>query len=162
MDEHPPQHDDDLSDCERRLAGWHPASAGLDADAMLFAAGRAAGRRGRARLLWPALCVLLAVQAAGLGVWGLSERAERQALASRLPEPAPAPGAPSVTAVAASSYTPSPEDYFHLRRRLEQDPGRWPASPQPAGPRGKEPPPGPPPPEPAILRAGQRDGLLDP
>ena len=161
MDEHSPRHQVDLSDCERRLAGWHPASAGLDADAMLFAAGRAAGRRGPGRLLWPALCLLLAAQAVGLGVWGLSQRAEYRALASRLREFAPDPGAPPANAVAVlpeSSYTPSPEDYFHLRRRLEQDPDRGLASWQPAGPQAPEqPPPGPP-----ILRVGQRDGLFNP
>jgi hypothetical protein len=160
MDANLPRPEDDLSDCERRLAGWHPASAGLDADAMLFAAGRAAGRRGPARLLWPALCVLLAAQAAGLGAWGLSERAECQALASRLRELAPAPGVPPATAVAhlpEPSYMPSPDDYFHLRRQVEQDPSRWLASLQPAGPQV----PGPPPPEPAIFTPRQHDGLLD-
>ena len=89
MDAKTPRHEDDLSDFERHLAGWQPASDGLSADAMLFAAGQAAGRRGRSQLLWPMLCALLTVQAAGLGVWGLSERAERQALASRLSERAP-------------------------------------------------------------------------
>jgi hypothetical protein len=160
MDQQSPRHEDDLSDVERRLAGWHPASAGLDADAMLFAAGQAAGRRGRGRLLWPALCAFLAVQAAGLGAWGLSERAERRALASRLRERAPAPSAPPATDVAVPpepSYTPSPDDYFHLRRRAEQNLTRGPASLPPAAAQALAPPP----PEPAILRAGQRDGLLD-
>jgi hypothetical protein len=160
MDQHSPRHEDDLSDVERRLAGWHPASAGLHPDAMLFAAGQAAGRRGRGRLLWPALCLLLAVQAAGLGAWALSERAECRALASRLGERAPAPEALPAVAVGVPpgpSYTPSPDDYFHLLRRAEQDPGHWLASLPPAAPQA----PGPPPPEPAILRAGQRDGLLD-
>jgi hypothetical protein len=127
---------------------------------MLFAAGRAAGRRGRGRLLWPAACVLLVAQAVGLGAWGLSERAERRALASLLHEQAPAPGVSPATAFAAlpgPSYTPSPSDYFSLRRLVEQDPDRWLASRQPASPQA----PGPPPPDPAILTAGQRDGLLD-
>jgi hypothetical protein len=123
---------------------------------MLFAAGLAAGRRGRARLLWPAACALLAVLSAGLGAWGVSERAERLDLVERLPERAPAPDAPPATAVVPeSSYEPSPDDYFHLRRRAEQDPGRWLDSPPPEGPQGS------PPPEPPIFRAGQRDGLLD-
>jgi hypothetical protein len=159
MDQHTPRHEDDLSDVERRLAGWHPGAEGLDADAMLFAAGQAAGRRGRGRLLWPALCVVLAVQAAALGAWGLSERAERRALASRIRDRAPAPNAPPATAVVVlpePSYTPSPDDYFHLLRRAEQDPGRWLASLPPAGSQALEPPP-----EPATLRAGQRDGLSD-
>src|SRR5437870_46944 len=83
------------------------------------AAGRAAGRRGR--LLWPALCTLLAAQAAGLWAWGLSERTERVALAGLLHERAPAPNIPPAPAVAefpAPRYSPSPDDYFHLRRRL--------------------------------------------
>jgi hypothetical protein len=157
MDTHTPRDEDNLNDLERRLAGWHPAPEGLDADAMLFAAGRAAGRRGRGHLLWPALTVVLAVQAAGLGLWGLSERAERQILASRLRQRAPALSAPPETAVAESSYTPSPDDYFHLRRRMEQDPSHWLAALSPAGSQAL----GPTPPKPLILRAGQRDGLLD-
>ena len=88
MDAKTPRHEDDLSDFERHLAGWQPASDGLNADAMLFAAGQAAGRRGRSQLLWPMLCALLTVQAAGLGVWGLSERR------SARPWPAVLPTAP--------------------------------------------------------------------
>jgi hypothetical protein len=147
MDAHTPRRNDDLNDVERRLAGWRPASGSLDADAMLFAAGQAAGRRGRGRLLWPALCVLLTVQAALLGAWGLSERAERQALASQLRERAPAPDAHPATEVAVTGYAPSPEDYLHLRRRAERDPNGWLASLQPAGPPAL----GPPSPQPAIL-----------
>jgi len=95
---HPPGREDDLSACERRLAGWQPAAGNLDTDAMLFAAGRAAGRRGR--LLWPALCTLLAAQVAGLGVWGFSERSERVALAGLLHDRVPAPNIPQAPAVA--------------------------------------------------------------
>jgi len=159
MDQHSPRREDDLSEIELRLASWQPSTERLDTDAMLFAAGRAAGWRGRTRLLWPALCAFLAVQAAGLGAWGLSERAERLALADRPPERAPTPTAPAPTAVAVlpeASYTPSPNDYLHLRRRVEQDSGRWLVSAQPAG--GKAPGP---PTEPAILSAGQRYGLID-
>jgi hypothetical protein len=160
VDAHTPRGEDELSEVERRLTGWRPGAEGLDADAMLFAAGLAAGQREWGRRLAPALCGFLAALAAGLGAWGLSERAGRLVLVGRLPERAPAPSAPPVTAVAVlpeSSYTPSPDDYIHLRRRAEQDPGRWLASAQPTGTRAL----GPPLPEPAIFRAGQRDGLLD-
>src|SRR5437764_15312701 len=81
--------EEDLSAVERRLAGWRPGPAGLDADAMLFAAGRAAGRRGRLPAL--ALCGVLAVAAVGLGAWALTERAERLAIAGRLREQPPTP-----------------------------------------------------------------------
>jgi hypothetical protein len=123
MDAHSPRDKDDLNDVERRLAGWRPAAAGLDADAMLFAAGQAAAPRGRGRLLWPALCAVLTIQAAVLGAWGLSERAERQLLASRLREQVPSGKLPPADMVA--SYTPSPNDYFHLRRQAEEDPNPW-------------------------------------
>ncbi|MFI5459755.1 MAG: hypothetical protein ACHRXM_30385 [Isosphaerales bacterium] len=159
MDANTPRHEDDLSDLERHLAGWRPAAGGLDADAMLFAAGQAAGRRGRSQLLWPVLCALLTVQAAGLGMWGLSERALRQSLASRLPERAPTLSVPPATVVVVreSSYPPSPGDYLSMRRLMEQDPNGWLAALQPAGSKPLVPPP----PQPAILTPRRRDGLFD-
>jgi hypothetical protein len=160
MDAHSSRHNDDLSDLERSLSGWRPDAEGLDAERMLFAAGLAAGKRGRRWLLWPAFCLFLAIQATGLGVWALAERAERQALASRLREGGPGPSAPPVTAVAVlaqPSYTPSPDDYFHLLRQMEQDPTGWLASGQPVGPQE----PGPPPPQPVILTPRPPDGLYD-
>ncbi len=56
MDALTPNHEDDLSEFERLLAGWQPSSDGLNADAMLFAAGQAAARRGRSQRIWPILC----------------------------------------------------------------------------------------------------------
>jgi hypothetical protein len=159
MHPHTPRHEDDLNDLESRLSGWRPGNEGLDAAAMLYAAGVAEGRRGRSTLLWPAACVLLAGLAAGLGGWGLAERAERQALASRLRDRAPTPRESPATAVAVVPEPfdrPSPDGYLSLRRRMEQDPNRWLAPLQPEGPLPT------PPPEPAILHGGQRDGTIDP
>jgi hypothetical protein len=150
---------EELNDFERRLAGWRPDAEGLGADAMLFAAGAASARRGPGRVLWPGLSLLLAVLAAGLGAWGLSERAGREALAERLRQRAPAAGEPAPTTLAVApqpSYAPSLDDYFHLRRQLEQDPGRWLAAAPNVGP-----PPAPPPAGPPMLRGGQRDDLPD-
>ncbi len=144
----------DLNDLASRLSDWRPDVAGLDVSAMAFAAGLAAGRSGRGRLLLPALCGLLTTLAAALGVWGLTERAERQALASRLRER----DAAATTAVAVGSepaYVPSPMDYFQLRRQLERDPIRGPVAM--TGPTTH----GPLPPEPAIYRVGQLNQLLD-
>jgi hypothetical protein len=159
MDADSPRHEDDLSKFERYLAGWQPSSDGLSADAMLFAAGQAAGRRGRSQLLWPMLCALLTVQSVGLGVWGLSQRAERQALASRLSDRAPTHRASPtpIVVVRESPYEPSPGDYLSTRRLMEQDPNGWLASVQPAGLKVNVPPP----PQPAILTPRQRDGLFD-
>ena len=74
MDTHP----DDLSDLERRLAACAPSSAGLDADAMLFAAGRASARRGPSGIPLAGLTACLAALAIVLGV-GLRSRARRAA-----------------------------------------------------------------------------------
>jgi hypothetical protein len=155
MDADSPRREDDLSDFERSLSGLQPGAEGLDADAMLFAAGLAAGRGGRGRLVWPALCLMLVAVAAGFGAWGLSERSERLALADALKERAPAP-APirEVPSHPEPSYTPSSSDYLSLRQMLEQDPDRWPTS-RPSNPQG------PPEPEPVIPAAGQRDRLLE-
>ena len=152
MDAH---NEGDLSDLERRLANWQPAPERLDAEAMLFAAGRAVGRGAWGRRLWPACCLLLAIQAAGLLVWGLGERAERQVLAERLHNLPPASDLPPAPAVFAEfGYTPSSSDYLHLRRAMEQDPnGQSVVLPDGAPVRQ--------PPEPAILTPRLRDGQLE-
>ena len=101
MDSHSPN-PDDLSEIERRLSVWRPNAEGLNREAMLYAAGLAAGKAGRGRLLWPALCSLLVVFAAALGAWGLNERAERQFLIGRIHErTAPAAATPTTARVAA-------------------------------------------------------------
>src|SRR4051794_1228065 len=106
MDTPRPYGKDDLNEIERRLSAWQPATDDLHPDAMLFAAGRAAGRRGRAALLWPALCVVLALQAAGLGLWALTEHAACQALARRLDQRAPEGREPLTTSVAEVPASP--------------------------------------------------------
>ena len=158
MDTHPPGQDD-LRDLERRLLDWRPESVNLDADAMLFAAGIAAGRRVRRRFLMPVLCGLFGALAAGLGFWGLSERAERQVLARLLRErdSIPTEYSPHIAVRPEATYTPAPDDYWSLRQQMAQDPSRWLAKLEPSGPQVV----GPPPPQSDILRAGQRDGLLD-
>jgi hypothetical protein len=156
MDANSPRHEDELNKFELYLAGWRPSSDGLDADSMLFAAGQAAGRRDRSQLLWPVLCGFVTAQAVGLGVWGLSERAERQTLASRLSELATTDRTSPATVVIVrdSAYKPSPGDYLSTRRLLERDPNGWLASLQPSGSEPLVPPP----PQPAILTPRQRDG----
>jgi hypothetical protein len=150
--------EDELNKFERRLAGWQPASGNLDADAVLFAAGLAAAGRGRGRWLWPVSCAFLVMLAAGLGIWGVSERAERQTLANRLREHAPGS---SVAPASDRAVVPEPsyplKGYLNVRRQAEEDPSRWLASSQSTEPL----PPGPLPPEPTILRSGQLDGFLN-
>src|SRR5687768_16336387 len=133
MDTHP----DDLSDLERRLAAWQPVAQGLDADAMLFAAGRASRPR---CLLWPALTVSLAALVLALGVWALRERSERHALAERLRQPAaPEPAAPSPSPVPAEEPAEGPRasSLLAARRALEHGLEAWP--PQPVVPAGTPP-----------------------
>jgi hypothetical protein len=152
---------DKLTDLERRLAACEPSAAGLSADAMLFAAGRASARPGPARFVWPALSAGLAVLAAALGAWLAAERAERIALAERLRQPAPAPSVapappPVIVPEPPTPGEPPTSSVLAARRALEQGLDAWP----PAAATYVD-TPGPRPPEPPVLRAGPPDGLAD-
>jgi hypothetical protein len=154
MDTHP----DNLSELERRLAACVPSSVGLDADAMLFAAGRASVRPGPARFLWPGLAACLAALAAALGVWVASERSERLSLAERLrhpgPVPAPIPAPPEPPSTDEQKLKSS--SVLAARRALEQGLDAWPPAlvPRPDLP-------GPPQPDTPILRVGRSADLPD-
>jgi hypothetical protein len=147
-----------MNDLERRLSGWVPARAGLDADAMLFAAGRASARRGASRFVWPALTGLLCVAVAVLGVWLAVERGERLALAQQLAQqvPAPLPSAPAVPIEPVSNDAAMPDSYFRSRQALQHGLDAWP--PESEGPTGSG--------ESAVstpvLQVGHRDTLLNP
>ena len=81
-----------LSDLERRLEQWRPASGSLDRDRMLFDAGRASARAESWGRLGAALAASFALVAVGLGGLLVRERAHRHglevALAERTREPA--------------------------------------------------------------------------
>jgi hypothetical protein len=139
---------DDLSDLERRLAGWRPDPAGLNADAMLFAAGRASA--GRPWLAWSALACSLAALVVAAAAWRL-ERAERIALAAQLRRQAPAVVVPDEQ---PTFDEPGPNSFLTAHRALEHGLDAWP--PQPVVP------PKTPSPEPTVLEAGRRGTLLDP
>lgn len=156
---------EDLNALERRLSAWQPSHEGLDADAVLFAAGRASVRSGAARFAWPALTILLTVLSGNLGLWLRAERNERMDLAQRLGErppafivqPSPPPVAHPAPAESPSSDELPPDSYLASRRALEKGLDAWPSRMEARG--------GSPHPslmEPPILRLGQRDALLEP
>jgi hypothetical protein len=157
---------DDLSSLERRLAACEPAVAGLDADAMLFAAGRASIRPGSARFVWPGLTGAATALAVVFGFWLAAERAERLTLAEQLrqlsstsvptlsPLPAGGPGGPSEP---PTTEQRPPNSLLAARQALEQGLDAWPAQSM-AGAGA----PGPPLPEPPVLQVGWRGALLDP
>ena len=102
---------EELNALESRLTAWRPASDGLDADRLLFAAGRASVR---GRLAWPAAVVSLVLVSLCLGQRLISERADHLAdrlalqnridlLAKSIPPQLPAPQ------VAASADLPGTE-----------------------------------------------------
>lgn len=130
-----------LNDLERRLAGWRPATDGLDADAMLFAAGRASVRRGAARFAWPAVAAGLAL---ALGISETGRNAERRHHEVAFARIADAPKSPE--AMASSDI--SSQNYLIVRRSLESNPD---------GATGISGPPPAPPGEHPMLRAGQRN-----
>ncbi|HEY1376956.1 MAG TPA: hypothetical protein VGF55_09185 [Gemmataceae bacterium] len=142
---------DDLSPLERQLAACRPSAAGLDADAMLFAAGRAAARPTAARFVWPAAACGFALLSVMLGTGFVAERSERLALADRLgrmPRPTEAP-APAV----APSPEMSPNSYLAARRLVERDADAWLARRDAPSDAAEPPPTGP------VLRAW--DTILD-
>ncbi len=164
MDAHT-NNSEDLNALERRLSAWQPVSAGLDVDAVLFAAGRASVQLGPARFVWPALTVLITALSCVLGLWLMDERNERLALAHRLQErpPAPVVDPPLVPAVNTPPDEPplsdelSPNSYLVSRRALEKGLDAWPSrivvhagSPNPSSS------------SPPILRPSQLDSLLEP
>ena len=149
--------EDHLNEFERRLSAWRPATEGLESDAMLYQAGLQAGRRSRGRSLWPSLCLALAVACTGLGAWGLSERAEHEALAGQLRAHMVARrDLPFNVVSVPATYVPTSNDYFQLRRQAEQDLGRWLASIETIGTQSIKQQAGP-----DILRAGQFDRFRD-
>jgi hypothetical protein len=150
-------HDPNLTDLERRLASWRPSATGLDPDAMLFAAGRAAA--GRPRPIWPALAGTMAVIAVVLAGWLASEHNERLVLArqldSRFHEPVPVVG--SLIAQSDAPKDLPADESLPVYRAMDQDVDAhtsvastaYSNQPQEAN-------------APAILRAGQRDVILNP
>lgn len=140
---------DDLGELERRLAGWKPAADRLDADAMLFAAGRSSARSGPARFIWPGLTACAAGLALFLGGWLKVEREERMTLAHQLRQlppavaPKPSPDIAPLEPVAEENWSQS--SYRAARPALEGGLAAWPAQPvrtaEPPGPPDAEPPP---------------------
>jgi hypothetical protein len=154
---------DNLSDVERRLAAWEPARAGLDPDAMLFAAGRAAARPGPARFVWPALAGAMTLAAIVLAVGLGLERSQRLSLTEQLRH---APAALSPTTAPPASSLPAPTEFaatseakasslLASHMALEKGLEAWPA--QAIGPLAAPGAPSQP-----IYHVGQRDGVLDP
>jgi hypothetical protein len=147
-------HPNDLSELERRLVACQPSAAGLDADAMLFAAGRASVRPGRARYLWPALTAGLAAFAMVLGTGWAVERGERLALLveRRNPAPPPTPLPPPAPPEAPTAQQPASTSVLSWHTMLEHGLDDWPPPPPPDGRSG-------PSPDEPVLRVGRLANL---
>lgn len=124
-----PSSSDDMSDLENRLSGWRPSTTGLDADGVLFAAGRASVRPGWGRIAWPVVSGCLALLTAILGVQLSQERSARLDLAARLRDlKPPIASAPSIVpepVETPSTEPPSADSYLAARRALASNPDSW-------------------------------------
>jgi hypothetical protein len=138
-----------LSELERRLAAWRPASGGLDRDRMLYEAGRAAARADGRVQSWRLATAALVLLTVGLGGLLAHERSHRRALetsiaiAARINPAQPAEEIASSASRETSAIEPfAPDSYFALTSRLargvpdllsngefEADPQRPPAVP---------------------------------
>jgi hypothetical protein len=151
-----PHTDDNLSRLENRLAGWQPTAAGLDADALLYAAGRASARPPQSGFVWPVLAGALTFVSLGLGGWLTVERGERLALAESLHRQNSPKVPDAVANLATNSDDCSPPGYLVVRNIVTQEGlDAWPKPPQNIGP-----------PDPAfsnkpIPQVWRRDGLPD-
>src|SRR6266852_1544326 len=158
MDTHS-SHPDDMKKLERRLADWKPTPEGLDAEAMLFAAGRASVRPSKAWLAWPVVSVCLALVAVVLGTRMATERSERLALLRELHNRPfePTPAATPLTDETLAAVPLASNSYLVLRREWEQHPGDWAMRRADPSPTPKTPPG----PESPILRARPPGGSFD-
>jgi len=157
MDTLPPSFGD-LNDVERLLSAMQPSTAGLDADSMLFAAGRDSVRPGMGRLLWPVLSGCLALAALVLGVGLLRERQVRQEMAAQLQRQTPGLVVPADVPqpdIVPANEAPAPTSYLAAARALAQSQD-WPTL------ATGEPVKGLASPSRSIWWAGQRDRVLDP
>ena len=124
-----------FADFERDLAALQPATLGVRRDELLFAAGRAAGRR--SSRIWQASTGVLLLLLAGLGAMNLRTGPGPQQMAQ--PRPAPPPqslaavpdDAPAVARIGLLHFTVAPNSYIALRNQvLTQGVG---ALPKPTG-----------------------------
>lgn len=128
--DHP--YSDDLSDLEDRLRSWKPGVDRLDADRMLYAAGRAAIARGKTRFVWPALTGVLATLVVVLSVRISVEHAELVTLLSRPTQASPlmpAVGPETVSSPSADSLAATDPlacaSLLAGRRALQTDADAW-------------------------------------
>jgi hypothetical protein len=145
MDSHA-SHPDDLSDLERRLAAWKPAVQGLYYEEMLFAAGRASVRGGKARFVWPVAAACFAIAAFTLGLRLAAERSELLALRQQFDQREPNTAIAAKPADDSDSKAPeaASDSYLVLRRQWEQHPESWTSAPakpvnMPVRPTGGQP-----------------------
>jgi hypothetical protein len=161
METQPPR-PEDLRELERRLSAWEPSPERLDADALLFAAGRASARPGLSRYVWPALTACLTGLSVALAVALVVERSERLHLAKQLhqqsPVPAVAPSPPSDNDAIEfrSDDEVAPDSYLASQRALDKGLDAWPSRAIIQGGAAAAAP------RTAIFQAGRRDLLLDP
>jgi hypothetical protein len=152
-----------MNDLEKRLSEWRPSTRGLDADAMLFAAGRDSARsagRGWVRIAWPVISGCLALLAAALGVGLVQERTAREDLIVQLhnqkPAIAPAPIVVQQPGEAPLAEPPGADSYLAARQALTNGLDSWPVLAK------VEPSVGPPPPSRPILKANSQGDVLEP
>ena len=158
MDSHS-SNSDDLRKLEGRLADWQPNREGLDLEAMLFAAGRASARHGKAWLAWPMACTCLALVTVVLGARLAAERSERLALIQELTHRSTelAPTSSPIGSDKSIGEPLTPNSYLVLRQEWDRHFGALAPRPTGAGegPKRRNA-------EPAILRAWQPGGPIEP
>ena len=124
-----PTPDGELNELERRLGEWRPSTVGLNADQMLFAAGRDSVRPGRGRNAGLIASGCLALLATALATGFMHERQARIDLFTQLQNLRPA-GLLNGTVTPESAEVflaeaPAASSYFAGHAALAHDPDVW-------------------------------------
>ena len=124
-----PTPDGELNELERRLGEWRPSTVGLNADQMLFAAGRDSVRPGRGRNASLIASGCLALVATALGAGFMHERQARIDLFAQLQNVRPDSQLNGqITPESAEVYLvekPAASSYLAAHTALAHDPDAW-------------------------------------
>ncbi len=117
----------EMTDVERRLAAWRPATSSLDRDRMLYDAGRAAARADGLSGSWRLATAAVALVAALLGGLLANERSHSLTLAASLASASgtkPQPRTGEIELPATGKTRPiepfAPSSYFALSARFSR------------------------------------------
>jgi hypothetical protein len=121
IDKQRPNHENDMTEFERRLAAWRPAGGTLNRDRMLYSAGRAAAQAEGQNRFWRLATAALVLMSTALAGLLARERSQRFALEKTLVighGPAKSLSPAALLAQTPATESLAPNSYFELTAHL--------------------------------------------